>query len=64
MTKQKKAYKIKIEYDSLDEDDECPRFHLRTILEPIQEIADFVMKCNGAPLPPNSLTVIDDDVLF
>ena len=32
---QRKAYKLKIVYDSLDESDECPLYHFRIAMKPL-----------------------------
>jgi hypothetical protein len=37
---QKKAYRLKIEYDTLDQDDPCPTFDLRIIVKPIAEVVN------------------------
>lgn len=37
---QKKAYKLKIVYDTFDDDEVCPYFHLRMALKPVHVILD------------------------
>lgn len=58
---QKRAYRLKLEYDSLDEDDACPSFDLRIIAKPLKEVADEYLRCDAKPLPPAQLSVVGTD---
>ena len=55
---QKKAYRLKLEYDSLDMDDPCPTFDLRIVVKPISEVVWEHLQCNGKTLPPASINVL------
>ena len=48
---QRKAYKLKIVYDTLDESDECPTYLFRIAMKPLQDIADENLKCTGLKSP-------------
>jgi hypothetical protein len=55
---QKRAYRLKLEYDSLDQDDACPTFDLRIIVKPVAEVVKEYLECGAKPLPPASLPVL------
>lgn len=54
---QKKAYKLKIVQDSIDESDPCPTYQMRVALKPFNLIIDENLKCSGKQMPPNKITV-------
>jgi len=58
---QKRAYRLKIEYDSLNQDDPCPTFDLRIIARPMKELAEDYLRCDAKPLPPAKLPVVGAD---
>lgn len=58
---QKRAYSLKIEYDSLDQDDPCPTFDLRIILKPVEDAVNGNLHCPGKPLPPATVDILHDD---
>ena len=57
---QKKAYKLKIVEDTLDESDSCPTFQMRVSLKPLHLLMHENLKCTGAPMPPLEV-VIDSE---
>lgn len=42
---QQKSYKLKIIYDSLDENDQCPVYDFRIALKPIELVLDENLAC-------------------
>ena len=51
-------------YENIDEDDSCPLIDLRIILKPISDATKENLKCKGLPLPPSSIIVATNDVLY
>jgi hypothetical protein len=54
---QRKAYKLKIVYDSLDERDECPLYDLRISLKPLENLLEENLKCSGLDTPPSMIDI-------
>lgn len=61
---QKRAYTLKIVYETLDQDDPCPSFDLRVILKPVGDAVSENLHCSGKELPPASIPVATDDFSF
>jgi len=61
---QEHAYRIKIEYETLDQNDPCPTFDLRIISKAFDDVAYENLRCHAKPLPPASLDVNSDDFVF
>lgn len=59
---ERKAYKLKIQYDSLDQVDPCPVVYVRIILKPVQDVVNENLHCFGKPLPPSTIPINKDDV--
>ena len=57
---QKKAYRLKIVEDTLDENDPCPTYQMRVALKPFTQIMNENLRCNGKSMPP-SLFKVDKD---
>ena len=57
----REAYRLKLEYDSLDQNDPCPTFSFRIVSKPAQDVITEDVACEGNPLPPTSLTIDTDD---
>lgn len=58
---QQRAYRLKIEYESLDQVDPCPTFTLRVITKPINDTQAESVHCAGHPLPPAKVLIDDAD---
>ena len=58
---QQKAYRFKLEYESLDEDDPCPTFDLRVSIKPMDEVVSENFRCYARIEPPTTVTVKGDD---
>lgn len=54
---QDSAYRLRIEYESLDQEDACPRFELRIIVKPMVSVVNENFRCQGKRLPPGSLDI-------
>jgi len=57
----RRAYRIKLEYESLDEDDACPLYTLRVILKPVRDVLNENLKCFGKPMPSASYSIKTDN---
>jgi hypothetical protein len=62
LKRQEKAYKLKLEYESLDQEDSCPTIQLRVILKPTNDTIRENLRCAGKPLPPATIAMTTDDV--
>ena len=58
---QKKAYTIKLVYDSLDQDDACPLFDLRVMLVPVDSALSTHLSCGKDDLPPLRVDITGGD---
>jgi len=58
---QKRAYRLRLEYESLDQDDPCPTFDLRVVIKPIAEAISENFRCAARPLPPSTIAIDKDD---
>ena len=58
---QKKAYKLKIVYDTLDESDECPLFELRISVKPLQNLLEENLKCKGLSNAPEIINIVESE---
>jgi hypothetical protein len=58
---QRKAYRLRLEYDSLDQNDPCPKFDLRVSIKPIDEVVSENFRCYARTLPPSSIKIEEDD---
>lgn len=49
----KRAYKLKIVYDSFDEKDECPTYDFRLAMKPVEYLPQENLLCTGlkSPMP-------------
>ena len=54
---QQKAYKLKIVYDSLDENDQCPLYDFRIALKPINLVLTENLVCGNNEMPPEKIKV-------
>ena len=61
---QEKAYRLRIEYETLDFEDTCPLFNLHVISKPIDDVIHENLHCHAKPLPPPSIAVNSDDFIF
>jgi len=58
---QEKAYRLRIEYETLDFEDTCPLFELRVISKPVEDIIHENLHCHAYPTPPPKLQIDSDD---
>ena len=58
---QQRAYRLKLEYESLDENDACPTFELRVGIKPMDEVVSENFRCYARTEPPTTITIKDDD---
>jgi len=58
-----RAYRLVLEYESLDEDDACPLVHVRIIAKPMNDTIRENLRCRGKPLPPSTVPIHSDDVV-
>lgn len=58
-----KAYRLVLEYESLDQNDACPIAVVRIIAKPINDTIRENLVCRGKPLPPSTVAIKSDDVV-
>lgn len=58
-----RAYRLVLEYESLDQNDACPISHIRIISKPVNDTIRENLVCRGKPLPPNHVPLKSDDVV-
>lgn len=61
---QEKAYRLKLEYESLDQADPCPTFDLRIIAKAIDDVVNENLRCHAKPLLPPAVAVHSDDFMW
>lgn len=59
-----RAYRLKIEYETLDQNDPCPSFDLRIMVKAIDNVVNENLRCHGKPLPPAAVRMDNDDFVF
>lgn len=60
---EERAYRLVLEYESLDQDDPCPLAHIRIITKPVNDTIRENLVCRGKPLPPSTVPLKTDDVV-
>lgn len=60
---EERAYRLVLEYESLDQDDPCPLAHVRIITKPVNDTIRENLVCRGKPLPPSTVPLKTDDVV-
>jgi len=63
LKQEERAYKLVLEYESLDQDDACPLVHVRIISKPMNDTIRENLLCRGKPLPPTTVPIKTDDVV-
>jgi hypothetical protein len=58
---QEKAYRLKLEYESLDQGDPCPTFQFQVEVKPVALTVNENFKCNGRTVPPRDVKIETDD---
>jgi hypothetical protein len=58
---QRRGYLLKLEYDSLDQDDACPTFELRVVSKPQKDVINEDVSCMGYSLPPSHIPIDKSD---
>ena len=58
------AYRLKIEYESLDQADPCPTFELRIIVKALEDVMNENLRCHASPLLPPSISIHSDDFVW
>ena len=64
LKQEERAYRLVLEYESLDQEDACPISHVRIITKPINDTILENLECRGKPLPPTHVTLKSDDVVI
>lgn len=63
LKQEERAYRLVLEYESLDQDDACPLVQVRIISKPINDTIRENLHCRGKPLPPTTVPIKADDVV-
>ena len=58
---QEKAYRLKLEYESLDQEDSCPTFNFKIEVKPVHLVVDENFKCHGMSVPKRDVLIETDD---
>lgn len=58
---QERAYRLKLEYESLDQEDPCPTFDFRLEVKPVDLTVSENFKCHGRSPPDRDVKIETDD---
>jgi hypothetical protein len=64
LKQEERAYRLVLEYESLDQDDTCPIAHIRIISKPVNDTIHENLVCRGKPLPPSHVPIKTDDMVI
>jgi hypothetical protein len=62
VTRQRKPYRLEIEYAEVDERDSCPVVNTRIAVKTIENAIEENFRCPGNPMPKNSITMNGKDI--
>jgi hypothetical protein len=58
---QERAYRMKLEYESLDQEDACPTFLFKIEVKPVELVVHENFRCHGRSVPHRDVNIEQDD---